>query len=126
MLSLKVRLFVLAACASLMFAAMSIAEPATVIKNDGTCLMAGADENGAPILGLFGQIVTLVENDNKAMIACQGNVPNDSGKETGFSGFPCWIDDPHGGDPFLTFDSKTIIAPNGNATLMCTFKKSRK
>lgn len=125
MMSKVIRLFVLVTGVSLIMAVSSIADPAVVIKNDGSCLMAGVDAEGNPILGSFGQIVSMVGNDNKAMIVCKGEVPNESGKETEFSGFPCGVDDPQEGKVYFTTDSRDVITPEGISTLICTFKKEK-
>ncbi len=97
--------------------------PAIVIKNDGTCGMAGSDANGNLIFGGIGQITTEVENGNKVMLKCKGdNITNLSGQGQNFAGFACGVQAPSGGFS-VTTDSHATVSASGVGTLDCTVAK---
>lgn len=94
------------------------ADPAIVIKNDGSCGMPGSDANGNIIFGGIGQVTTIVENDNKVLLKCKGdNITNLSGSGQSFDGFLCGT--PGG----LTTDSHATVSASGVGTLTCTVSK---
>ena len=95
---------------------------AAVVINHGTglCGMLGSDASGNAIFGGDGTVVQELQNDNKVTIMCKGTgITNLSGTGQSYSGFLCGVVSPDG-NFYITSDSQTTIAPNGNATLRCT------
>jgi hypothetical protein len=91
------------------------ADPAAVIKNDGSCGMPGSDANGNIIFGGIGQVTTDVTNDNKEMLKCAGTgITNLSGRGQNFDGFLC------GTFSGLTTDSHATVSASGVGSLTCT------
>lgn len=98
------------------------ADPAIVIKNDGTCGMLGSDASGNPIFGGIGEVTTSVTNDNKSMIKCAGTgITNLSGRGQSFDGFLCGLFDGNG-NFYLTTDSHATVSASGVGSLTCTIK----
>jgi hypothetical protein len=99
------------------------ADPAIVIKNDGSCGMPGFDANGNLIFGGIGQVTTEVENNNKVMLKCMGTgITNLSGSGQSSDGFYCGIVAPDG-TFYLTTDSHTTVSASGVGTLTCTAQR---
>jgi hypothetical protein len=98
------------------------AEGAIVIKNNGNCGMVGADADGNFIFGGIGVATTVVENGNRVMLKCKGDVINDSGRGRNFSGFGCNVELPSGG--FIgTTDTHATVSRSGVGTMTCTYTK---
>lgn len=101
---------------------IAFADPAIVIKNDGSCGMPGADVNGNLVFGGIGMATTVVQNDNKVMLKCKGYpILNQSGIEQEFKEFSCGIDVPLGGMVF-TQNTHATVSEDGVGTMTCTFK----
>ena len=99
----------------------AIADPAVVIKNDGECGMVGSDPSGAQIFGGIGRVETNVTNGNKVMIVCKAdNITNLSGRGQHYNDFGCGVIDANN-SYYYTTDSIATVAPNGKATLKCTY-----
>jgi len=117
-------LFAIAALAAT--CAMADSTNSAVVINHGTglCGMPGSDANGNIIFGGVGLMTQEVSNDNIVTITCKGDsITNLSGKAQNFSGFFCGLLDPKDNTGHVTQDSHSVVAPNGNASMQCTFKK---
>ncbi len=98
------------------------ADGAIVIKNDGLCGMVGSDASGGFVFGGIGQIETEIENGNKVMIKCKGDVINESGRGQNYDGFPCGIQKPDTSFVVAT-SSHAAVSASGVGTLTCTYRK---
>jgi hypothetical protein len=95
---------------------------AVINQGEGVCNMLGSDADGNSFVDFgTGLVVHQVENNGKSEIKCSGDdVTNDSGRAQSYRGFVCGILLIEGGAVF-TEDSHATVAPNGNATLTCTY-----
>lgn len=98
------------------------ADPALVIKNDGTCGMPGSNAEGEIIFGGEGLRTTQIENDNKVMLKCKGAaLTNLSGQAQVFENFGCGIETEDGTKQ--AEDSHATVSAKGVGTMTCTFDK---
>ena len=92
----------------------SFGSPATVITEFG-CTLIEADGGGPG--GSFTTDSHSVTNKNVSVLVCHfTDVPNDTGQAIKHSGFAC------GTSAGLTFDSRSVVDDEGNATLWCKIK----
>jgi len=62
----------------------------------------------------------VVTPSGNVKLTCHGEVPNPPEKTVRTSGFPCGVPSPAGPPAGLvTYDSQLIVAPSGQATLVC-------
>lgn len=102
--------------------ASAFADPAIVIKNDGTCGMPGSDADGNIVFGGIGMVTTIVKNDNKVMMKCKGYpILNLSGYEQSFRDFGCGIGIP-GGEFVFTTDTHATVSEDEVGTMTCTLR----
>jgi hypothetical protein len=97
-------------------------DAAVVIKNDGVCGLPGADADGNRTFGGLGEVVTHIENGNKEIIKCKGDVTNLSGEAQAFDGFLCGYELPSG-ETRQTEDTHAAVSASGAGMLTCIFTK---
>ena len=97
-------------------------DSAIVIKNDGSCGMPGSDADGNITFGGVGQVETVIENGNKVMLKCKGDVTNLSGQGQNYRGFPCAVQLPSGGFQLVT-DTHATVSASGVGTMTCSYRK---
>jgi hypothetical protein len=95
---------------------------AAIVIHDGSCFMPGVGEDGS-LGGAPGGITEpkdyhKLQNNNKALLSCTGEVTNLSGKGQVFKGIKCGVALPKGG--FVTTgDTHYSVSASGQANLKC-------
>lgn len=107
-----------ALASTVLVAVPATAGPAAVVRDQGACGMASSGSKGE-LVGALGTLTHAVQNDHVAVMTCQGQVPNDSGRTQHYSGFMCYVYLPREQGLLITTDSHATVTKNGKATMTC-------
>ena len=102
--------------------AVSAADEAVVSQDDVLCGLPGADVNGEMGGAEEGHVIAFVENEDKVMFKCKGDVTNLSGMGQHFEGFDCAVFS-SSGEILLTNESHASVSASGEGMLTCTYRK---
>jgi hypothetical protein len=122
----RIGLVLIAICALVHLSAATVmADPAIVINKDGLCILPGVDEDGKieDTLSSFGEVVIIMENDNKYTKICKGeDGRNLSGQAQHIKGEECEVELDNG-QLVTTTDTDYTISANGIIVFKCTYTK---